>query len=237
MYVQKSTEQLPLFVDGKVDPELKALILQHNVIEKYPLYYEQIERLFNQAKKLFGSELSYAKYEVRHDRFFNLTIYRTVLTKDSVYRHPHNHEILIELYGSISYDTNQFSLRARLFLYSAIATEVMQTESKYDSHQARSTYPISTAIHVLKTYQNRLTRFVKKHSLKRDEITTFANALELYSAYAKVQGAQLNVVNYLARSVKAGMNAEKAVWMVYNRFSVDLAEFYKDVPTSWVHKI
>ena len=225
-----------LFVDGKINPEIINLIKTHPVIADNKPQYESIVKLLNQAALLFGQELICLFSGHNSNHFFSLNILQGGLSEGSIYLGPKKGLIFsLQLEGKRSERASEENVT--LSLHSLIAREVIKTSSKKETITPLGRKTVLGAAQVLIAYKKRLTRYTKKHNLTEDEAFMFVNALELYSEYTVRHQAPLNIPNYLARAIKAGMNVEKAVWMVYNKHSIDLAADYKDIPTTWVLRI
>lgn len=223
-------------VDGKLNSELLLLIETHPIMVRNTLNPPQIVSLLNQAVKLFGNDLMYAPSRNNTQFFFSLEILQGGLSEKSIYLGPKKGLFFNVNLGNY-YGDEVDGATVGLFLHSVAGQEVIHTLSKKNNHVTHPRGTIRWARKVLGAYHKRLTRYTQKHELNKEEAFIFVNALELYSEYATRHKAQLNVANYLARAVKGGMTAEKAVWMVYNKHSVELAADYKHIPTTWVLRI
>jgi len=228
-----------VFVDGKINTILDTIIHDRAAGLNRLDHYRSINSLIQQAGKIFGNEMTYVLADHKSGFRFSLEIFREGSYENNPYLDAEKGLIFRINIGPQNWYAaeDNYDLTVFMPLRSEIAREVTVSLAKDNNHKTARYFSMYIARAILKKYQQRLARFNKKFDFKKTEAATFANALELYSGYALSKKADLNVVNYLARSVKGGMNSQKAVWMVYNRHSVSLAEDFKDVPTSWVIEI
>lgn len=225
-----------VIIDGKLNPALIDVLKKNAFPLDGTSQYAHAVKLINQAVRIFGQEITYVVSERLYGYTFSLRIFQGGVAENSIYFDARK-GALFSIHGGKWYAEKINELSVLLLFASAIGQEVVTLMYKNHNHNATKHVTLSKAIGAFDSYLNRIARYTKKHSLTKREATVFSNALELYSGYATRHKAQLNVASYLARAVKAGMNAEKAVWMVYNGYSIDLAADYKDIPTTWVLRI
>ena len=234
--MEKQEERKPVFVDNAFNPELTEILNTHLTFTTDVSCRNQIVNLINQTSKLFGTNITYVMLDTHSKNYMDMDIFQGGISENSPYL-SHNRAKLFGIRGTAWPSEKISEFRVALTLQSSISDEVVTSHSSYEAGRIRGAVSIWAASSILRTYQKRLIRYNKKHNFKKADAITFVNALELYSGYARMKGHPLNVTNYVARAVLAGMPAEKAVWMVSTETATGLAETFKDIPVSWLNKI
>ena len=96
---------------------------------------------------------------------------------------------------------------------------------------------VKEAIPILKSYKKKLAAVAKKAGLTGQQTLDFAFVHELYHRYMDNWNLPLKDIGETAEALKLGLSIEKTTWLLANNFSAEVAELYRDAPTSWTVRI
>lgn len=222
-------EQYPVFANGKLDLALMSRLHGHEILASHPSQLGTLKKLLQSAGRVFGTTLTVGSSGLSYDNSFHIIV-RQEAHAESPYLSGAGQEIFI---AKADYHN---SLGMAFSLDFTLNSEVAQSALSHYKN-TWSTFKFDAALLTFQAYERGVKKYVKKHSLNRQQAINFANALEIYSQYATNTGLPTNTVNHIARAIKGGLTVDKAIWMVSSNVPSELADEFVDIPLNWLDKL
>ena len=222
-------ERYPVFINGKLNPIILSRLHGNKILASNLSQREAIKNLLQNAGKVFGTTLTVGAAGLSHDNMFYIIV-RQETHAGSAYLSGADQEIFIAKADYLNNSGMVFSLHFTL------NSEVAQRALSHYKN-TWSSVQFDDALLSFQSYAREIRKYVKKHSLNKQQAIDFANALELHSQYVTNTSLPTNTVNHLARAIKGGLTVDKAIWMASSNVSSKLADEFVDIPLEWLDKL
>ena len=220
------SQPVALFVDGKINPE----VIEYAKTEKFFQDEEEknikdLSRFLFNLSRTFGKELTASRDGSWGWRIkINLNHYPQIIKSagDGLLSISFSSLYGVEQMGVVS-----FHLQSKAFL---------QASKDY----GHSNVHYGTARYALNQYQKKISHYIKRNGLKRQQVTDFVHLLEAQGRHLALNTSEVNRnvgEHYLARIIKENISRENSIYFAVKGTPGNIIPLFKDAPLEWVKEI